>query len=458
MVQLNDEQERQTSLSTAAARNLAGTTKSRPQMQGISPRWLLTVLPWVEVSGGVYRVNRRRTYEVGDGTITFTSVGARVEVIPQELAELPMFSGLEDEVVLQDIASRFVQRDLSPGDVIVAAGEEASTICLIAHGKIEKVGRGKYGDQTVLGLLGEGDYLDYSNTESWGFTARALTSGTVLTLDRSDLDTLRGRLPQLDAHIDKQCSLAARAQDKHGQAAIALSAGHRGEPRLPSGFVDYETRPREYELSVAQAILRVHTRVSDLYNQPFSQLGEQLRLTVESLREKQEHEMINNPEFGLLHNVHPKQRVQTRQGPPTPDDLDTLLTRRRKTRFLFAHPRAIAAFGRECNRRGVDAQAIELHGHKVQTWRGVPLLPCDKLPIAASGTTSILAIRPGLEDQGVVGLRPSGIPHEHEPGLNVRFMGIDERAVSAYLVSTYYSVAALIPDAFGVLEDVEVTR
>ena len=52
------EQPRQ-SLSTAAARNLATTTKTVPQMQGISSRWLLRVLPWVQVSGGTYRVNRR---------------------------------------------------------------------------------------------------------------------------------------------------------------------------------------------------------------------------------------------------------------------------------------------------------------------------------------------------------------------------------------------------------------
>ncbi len=47
------------SLSTAAARNLATTTKSVPQMQGITSRWLLRLLPWVEASGGTYRVNRR---------------------------------------------------------------------------------------------------------------------------------------------------------------------------------------------------------------------------------------------------------------------------------------------------------------------------------------------------------------------------------------------------------------
>lgn len=36
---------RQSSLGTAAARNLATTTKSAPQMQEITSRWLLRMLP-----------------------------------------------------------------------------------------------------------------------------------------------------------------------------------------------------------------------------------------------------------------------------------------------------------------------------------------------------------------------------------------------------------------------------
>src|SRR5262245_55826240 len=77
------------SLSAAAARNLATTTKSVPQMQEISSRWLLRVLPWVHTAGGVYRVNRRLTYIAGDRLVTFTNTGSEVRVIPAELTELP---------------------------------------------------------------------------------------------------------------------------------------------------------------------------------------------------------------------------------------------------------------------------------------------------------------------------------------------------------------------------------
>jgi hypothetical protein len=37
-------------------------------------------------------------------------------------------------------------------------------------------------------------------------------------------------------------------------------------------------------------------------------------------------------------------------------------------------------------------------------------------------------------------------------------MGIDGNAILSYLVSTYYSVAVLVPDALGVLENVESGR
>jgi hypothetical protein len=88
----------------------------------------------------------------------------------------------------------------------------------------------------------------------------------------------------------------------------------------------------------------------------------------------------------------------------------------------------------------------------------VPILPCDKIPITAANTTSILAMRTGEDDQGVVGLRQTGLPDEYEPGLSVRFKGIDAKGLLSYLVSTYHSAAVLVPNALGILEDVELGR
>jgi hypothetical protein len=161
------------------------------------------------------------------------------------------------------------------------------------------------------------------------------------------------RSETLRTHLEQRRAALPGQQNEHGEASIAVASGHDGEPVLPGTFVDYELSPREYELSVAQTVLQVHTRVADLYNQPLDQIEQQLRLTIEALRERQEHELINNRDFGLLHNADLDQRIHARVGPPTPDDLDELLSRRRKSHFFLAHPHAIAAFGRECSRRGV---------------------------------------------------------------------------------------------------------
>lgn len=100
----------------------------------------------------------------------------------------------------------------------------------------------------------------------------------------------------------------------------------------------------------------------------------------------------------------------------------------------------------------------DVGGHKVPAWRGVPIFPCSKIPISEARTTSIMLMRTGAENQGVVGLHQTGLPDEVQPSLNVRFMGINEKAVMQYLVSAYYSVAVLVPDALALLESVELGR
>jgi CRP-like cAMP-binding protein len=459
----DDAEKQQISLGTAAARQLATTTKSVPQMQGISSRWLLRLLPWVQVSGGVYRVNRRLSYAVGDGRVTFTSTGAKVQVIPQELCELPLLRGFDDAEVLATLANRFVQKEFKAGEVITEAGKEADSICLIAHGKVNKIGAGKYGDQTVLEVLADGDHYSYEalleSQDYWQFTAKAVTPCTVLILQQSVFEAVVAQSPSLQKHLENFKALSKKKQDMSGQAAIELAAGHTGEPVLPGTYVDYETSPREYELSVAQTVLQIHTRVADLFNEPMNQTEQQLRLTVEALKERKEHELINNREFGLLHNADLKQRIHTRSGPPTPDDMDELLaTVWKDPSFFLAHPRAIAAFGQECSRRGIYPTSTELNGNMVPAWRGIPIFPCNKIPISDSRTSSILLMRTGEKNQGVIGLHQAGIPDEIEPSLNVRFMGINEKAVMSYLVSTYFSTAVLIPDALGILESVEIGR
>ena len=230
------------------------------------------------------------------------------------------------------------------------------------------------------------------------------------------------------------------------------------EVDLPEIYVDYEENPREYTLNAVTTVLDVQTRISDLYRSPHDQIREQLRLMIEKVKERQENELVNNTEYGLIHNVVPEFKLKARKGAPTPDDLDELIAKVWKEPcFFLAHPRAIAAFGRECTRRGVPPPTVNLFGSQFLTWRGIPLVPCDKLAIK-SEKTSILLLRTGEKKQGVIGLFQPGLPGEVSPSLSVRFMGINHKAIASYLISLYCSIAVLTEDAIGVLENVNVDQ
>lgn len=296
------------SLSASAARNLATATVTVPQMVEITPRWLQKLLPWVDVDGGVYRVNR------------------------------------------------------------------------------------------------------VARKADWAVDSQA----EILTVDS-------------------------------------------GEPKLPNTFVDYVEEPREYHLSTIQSVLHTHTRVTDLYSNRIDQLREQVRLTVEAVKEREEWELINHPKFGLLQEVAPAQRIATRAGAPTPDDLDELLGLVwKKPAFFLAHPKAITAFGRECTRRGVPPPTVNILGSPFITWRGIPLVPSNKLEVSDQATTSILLLRVGEAQQGVVGLQKAGVTGEVEPGLSVRYMGTNENSIAAHLVTRYFSAAVLTEDAIARLDNVSV--
>ena len=217
---------------------------------------------------------------------------------------------------------------------------------------------------------------------------------------------------------------------------------------IPEGYVEYETEPREYRLNSISTIINVNTAIEDVYSAPYDQVQEQLGLAIESLRERQESQLINNDDYGLLKNIVDSQRIQTRNGAPTPDDMDELISKVwKEPSFFLAHPRAIAAFA----------------GGNFLTWRGIPIIPTDKLlvdglknPKSQNGKTNILLIRTGEAKRGVVGLFQAGLKNEHSRGLSVRFRGIDNKGVASYLLSLYCSAAILADDAIAVLEDVEV--
>ncbi len=456
------------SLSAAAARNLATATVTVPQNAARTPRWLHKLLPWVDIDGGVYRVNRRKILVNKAGVIGVEIDGKKAHIEAKSLRGIPLFSGLDNEM-LRTIAGEFATEHHDLGKVIAKEGEAGKKLYVVAQGKLELSVAGPHGDKLRQSLLGEGSYFGDEallGTAAKVPTIKAMTAVTLLSLDRTKFDALKRKASIRDAieHTLQKRQAAQAKANEYGESAIDLLTVQGGEPKLPTTFVDYEEDPREYHLNTIQTVLQTHTRVTDLYSNKIDQLREQVRLTVEAVKEWEEWELINNPDFGLLREVASSQRIPTRSGPPTPDDLDELLSLVwKKPAFFLAHPKAIAAFGRECTRRGVPPPTVNLFGSPFLTWRGVPLVPSDKLLIngqsrvgSTLGSTSILLLRVGEGEQGVVGLHKTGVTGEVEPGLSVRYMGTNENSIASHLVTRYFSTAVLTDDAIARLDNVLV--
>jgi Phage capsid-like protein/Cyclic nucleotide-binding domain len=464
-------------LSVRAARTLSNPTLTAPQMLAVSPRWLLHLLPWVNIEGGAYQVNRRRIVLRQSDRIEARLEDNTPRLEPPAMRALALLRSAEPPL-LEAITNLLVQERHDTGHELYKEGDTGEKLYIIVKGQVEITTTDAHGERLRLALYGDGDFFGetaFLNDWRHTTTARTLVPSVFMTLERARFRAMLESSPELRESFEAlvRAREDGEKSNRSGEAAIDVTSYQENFPELRSTFVDYEDTPRQYPLSVMQTVIRLHSRVTDLYNNNYDQLREQLRLTIEAMKERQESEIINDPQFGLLHAVLPSMRIRTRSGPPTPDDMDDLLSRVwKEPAFFLAHPRAIAAFGRECTRRGVPPPTVNIFGSPFLTWRGVPLIPSDKLPVnhtlarlphaanrgtdRSAGLTSILLMRVGEQKQGVVGLQQIGLPGEQVPGLSVRFMGIDDYSTASYLVTLYFSAAVLTEDALGVLEGVEV--
>lgn len=256
------------------------------------------------------------------------------------------------------------------------------------------------------------------------------------------------------------------ARDAHGREIgvdIALHDGNSRAPSaLPTAIVSYNPEPPEHDLLSLDTVLKIPARLAHLYNGGgFNQTEEQIRLVIQAIREQQQHVMVNHDRIGLLHTVAPDRRISASDSDNVLDAMDELLGRCPNPHFILAHRKAIVALGQECTRRGLQVDTLEVDGRRVPVWRGLPVYPCDALPIA-DNNTSIVVLRTGeshddAAQDGVVGLHQTGLPDEWEPSVNVTFMGVDHTGLIHYLISAYFNVDVLLPDALAVLDDIPLS-
>lgn len=252
---------------------------------------------------------------------------------------------------------------------------------------------------------------------------------------------------------------------------IQISNSHTEGTPLAATFADYDTSPRVVELATIQSVVQVHTRIAALYSDRFDQVEQQLTVAADYMYETKENLIFNHADYGLLHNVAPKLQIGD-AGAPTPDVLDDLMSRVWKMPdFFVMHPEVLDAFHRQCNARGLTPEAVQMFGSSFTAWRGLPILPTNKLHLVAGGeevdeakmvdripgsaTSHILLMRIGEQKQGVVSLYAAGSEgSDRFPFINVEFMSHSDEAVSSYLMTMYAAMAVCTP---GALASAEVT-
>lgn len=248
-------------------------------------------------------------------------------------------------------------------------------------------------------------------------------------------------------------------------ATLRASYSHHEAAQVESSAGLYEPAPGEVPLEVVQSIVRMPKRVQALFSDHHDQLQSQIGIASEFMYETVDDLAFNHSGHGLLHNVAPQMQLDA-AGPPTPDVFDDLLALAWRRPDLFVlHPDALAAFRKAANARSLTLEEVEIFGSSFTTWRGLPLVPTDKLalaqevtakrgrgaPAAGKGrTTSVLLVRLGEAKQGVVYLCPKGTEDSARlPHITVDFMGMRDNAVASYLMTAYTAMAVLSPGALA---------
>jgi len=429
-----------------------------------TPRWLLQMLPWVNAKNDVYRIKQvKHLYEEPKIIIpTDKKIGNPDDYyfLSDLLKCLPLFEHIPDEL-MQELLKGIYKKITKVGEVIIKQGEIGKEFYIITEGQFKAIIDEEDGNKKVIKTLAEGDYfgemalLEATPRQA---TITATTKGSVLVLKKESFDNaisnqnLRDELLKV-VRIRK--NELESLQNKHEDLALITAQNSEGIV-VPNVSIKY-TEQKEITLNCIKTIVGVNADDMD------TRLEQKLRVAIENIEEKEEWEIINNRDFGLLANVDQSMVIDAKSELPTPDMFDAMLGMvwKKPTCFL-AHPKTIAAFEKECNHNNLQLEAISVLGQKFLSWRGIALIPSDKLKISPNGFSNVLLMRIGEDSQGVIGLYKENISSDYKPkaplppSLAIQSTGINDRSITGFLVTKYFSVAVLVPDSLAVLKNVKV--
>ena len=105
-------------------------------MEEITPRWLLSLLPWIDVESGTYRVNKRKIFQRDTKRLQIEFADERFQLAPDQLKSIGIFKNL-DEAVVEEIANHLETEHHDIGGMVIEEGDEGEKFYIIAKGDVE---------------------------------------------------------------------------------------------------------------------------------------------------------------------------------------------------------------------------------------------------------------------------------------------------------------------------------
>jgi hypothetical protein len=224
----------------------------------------------------------------------------------------------------------------------------------------------------------------------------------------------------------------------------------------------YDDYPSAVKLRPLQTILQLPFETLNLLNDPYNQLDIQFELVIEKLlEEKEDHIVKNLVEICNQRNlIHQKTNMY-----PTPNNLDIMTEYVWKhPDFYLMHPKCITKFCQECTARGVCIGTIEMNGRPVLTWRDIPIIISDKIPIEQNGDTYVLLIRMEESENGVFEIynKHENTNHNNinedllkkfnDNGVFIQTRQVNKSGMESYVFSLFYNIVVPVNDAITCLK------
>jgi len=260
--------------------------------------------------------------------------------------------------------------------------------------------------------------------------------------------------------------VSARQTDKLPEQNVRIAHSQAEDDLIPGSFATFEENFSIIDLEPIQEVIRIHTKNATLFSDNYCQVRQQIGLTAQFIYESSENLIWNHPNYGLLHNTAPNMYIKVNHG-PTPDLLDDMLSRCWRAPDCYAmHPETLEYFHRSLSAAGLATDVKEMMGSYFTTWRGIPIIPTNKLHLTTeseshlspreeigAATSHVCLLRLGEQKQGVISLYASRAGGTEEfPFINIDFMGIDQMGVASYLMSTFRAMAVLTSSALCTAE------